>query len=75
MALRDVARNSAAIARKQDNSQFYLATSKLHRIEAKGQVPSLHYLYSLASIYGLDLGQVLSWYLGAKVRARLTRSR
>ena len=56
---------SAAIARKRNNSRFHLSVTNLHWIETKGQVPSLHHLYSLASIYRLDLGQVFSWYLGA----------
>jgi hypothetical protein len=65
LTLRDVARQSAAIAREQGSSRFQLSATNLHGVENKRQVPTLHHLYRLARIHGLDLGQVFSWYLEA----------
>ena len=65
LTLRDVATESAAIARERGVSRFQVSPTNLHWIETKGQVPSLHHLYSLARIYGLGLEKVLCWYLEA----------
>ena len=73
LTLRDVARNSAAIAREEGNSRFRLSATNLHWIETKGQAPSLHHLYSLARIYRSDFSHVLKWYLGANPGASDSR--
>lgn len=63
LTLRDVAKDSAAVARERGSRRFQLSPTNLHWIETKGQVPSLHHLYSLARVHRLDFGKVLSWYL------------
>jgi len=67
LTLRDVARGSVAIARGRGNNRFQLFPTTLHSIETNGQTPTLHHLYSLARVHGLDFGKVLSWYLGTSL--------
>jgi len=62
LKFRDVEIASQTIARRHSNDEFAIALSRLADIENKGTVPSLYRLYSLCSIYRLDLDDVLDWY-------------
>src|ERR1700712_4105284 len=59
---RDVEEASNKIARRRKNDEFVIALSRLSDIENKGTVPSIFRLYSLCTIYRLDIPEVLEWY-------------
>ena len=59
---RDVEEASIQIANRHKNDEFIMALSRLSDIENKGTVPSLYRLYSLCTIYRLDIHEVLEWY-------------
>lgn len=59
---RDVEEFSQRIADRRKNSEFVIAISRLSDIENRGVVPSVYKLYSLCTIYRLDMAEVLRWY-------------
>jgi transcriptional regulator with XRE-family HTH domain len=59
---REVEEASIQIANRHKNDEFIIALSRLSDIENKGTVPSLYRLYSLCTIYRLDINDVLEWY-------------
>lgn len=59
---RDVEDASLRIAERHKNDEFIIALSRLSDIENKGTVPSIYRLYSLCTIYRLDIHEVLEWY-------------
>lgn len=59
---RDVEEYSQQISDRRKNSEFVIAISRLSDIENRGVVPSIFKLYSLCTIYRLDIQEVLSWY-------------
>src|SRR3989440_8344358 len=59
---RDVEEASNQIAARHNNDEFTIALSRLSDIENKGTVPTIYRLYSLCTIYRLDLLEVLEWY-------------
>ena len=59
---RDVEQASLRIAERHKNDEFAIALSCLADIENKGTVPSIYRLYSLCTIYRLDVVEVLQWY-------------
>jgi len=62
LVLRDVERASVNVARELRNPAFILPASRLHDIEVKGVVPSIHRLYTLTRVYEGELREFLSWY-------------
>jgi transcriptional regulator with XRE-family HTH domain len=61
-SLREVHAASVAPARKHRHPAFVIPPSRLHSIESKNKIPSVHRLYSLARIYGRTLNELLSLY-------------
>ena len=59
---RDVEDASNQIAARHNNDEFVIALSRLSDIENKGTVPTIYRLYSLCTIYRLDVNEVLDWY-------------
>ncbi len=59
---RDVEEFSQQIADRRKNSEFIIAISRLSDIENRGVVPSIYKLYSLSTIYRLEIAEVLRWY-------------
>ncbi len=59
---RDVEEASIKIANRKKNDEFVIALSRLSDIENRGTVPSIFRLYSLCTIYRLDIYEVLEWY-------------
>jgi transcriptional regulator with XRE-family HTH domain len=59
---RDVEEASLRIAERHNNDEFIIALSRLADIENKGTVPSIYRLYSLCTIYRLDIHEVMEWY-------------
>lgn len=59
---REVEEASDQIATRHQNDEFSIALSRLSDIENKGMVPTIYRLYSLCTIYRLDLLEVLEWY-------------
>jgi len=62
LTYRDVAEASLQIANRHNNDEFQIALSRLSDIENKGTVPSIYRLYSLCTIYRMELPEVLEWY-------------
>jgi transcriptional regulator with XRE-family HTH domain len=62
LTYRDVEKASQQIAKRRANVEFSIALSRLADIENKGTVPTIYKIYSLCSIYRLDLHQTLGWY-------------
>ncbi len=59
---RDVEEFSARIADRHRNSEFTIAISRLSDMENRGVVPNIYKLYSLCTIYRLEITGVLLWY-------------
>lgn len=59
---RDVEEFSQQIADRQRNSEFLVPISRLSDIENRGVIPGIYKLYSLCTIYRLDMAEVLRWY-------------
>ncbi len=62
LKFRDVEVASILIANRHRNDEFILQLSRLSDIENKGTIPSIFRLYSICTIYRLDLSEVLAWY-------------
>ena len=62
LRFRDVEEASIQIANRHNNDEFTMQLSRLSDIENKGTVPSIFRLYSLCTIYRIDLTEALGWY-------------
>ncbi|HJU12656.1 MAG TPA: helix-turn-helix transcriptional regulator [Candidatus Binataceae bacterium] len=62
MSLREVHQASLRLAKRLRNGEFSLAPSRLHEIEARNVIPSIHRLYTLSAVYGYDVAEFLGWY-------------
>jgi transcriptional regulator with XRE-family HTH domain len=62
LTYRDVEKASFEIAVKRGRPDFILHISRLADIENRNVVPSLHKLYSLATILHLDPFEISNWY-------------
>jgi transcriptional regulator with XRE-family HTH domain len=62
LSFRGVHAASLALAKKHRQPAFVIPASRLHDIENKNKIPSIHRLYALALIYGRTLSEVLSLY-------------
>jgi transcriptional regulator with XRE-family HTH domain len=71
IGMREVQDASEVIAAEEGNENFYVSAARLTQIENEESIPSFFKLFSLCSIYGLDLNDVLSKY---GVNANRTRS-
>jgi hypothetical protein len=70
IGLREVQEASAVIASEEGNENFYISAARLTQIENEASLPSVFKLFSLCSIYGLDLHDVLCKYGVDANRAR-----
>src|SRR5271167_1901478 len=62
LTYREVERASYDIALRRGRPEFIVRLSRLADIENRNVVPSLHKLYTLASIYHLDALSISGWY-------------
>jgi len=62
LTYREVERASYDIALRRGRPEFIVRLSRLADIENRNVVPSLHKLYTLASIYHLDAVSISGWY-------------
>lgn len=62
LSLRDIHHESVKLAKRLRNDEFLLPPSRLHEIETRNVIPSIHRLYTLARIYGHDVTEFLRWY-------------
>jgi transcriptional regulator with XRE-family HTH domain len=62
LTVRDVETASCRIAARKGNEDFALSISRVSEIEAKGNLPSIHRLYSLSVIYRHDLRELMAIY-------------
>ena len=61
-SMRKVHAASVALAKEHRQPGFVIPPSRLHEIERKNKVPSIHRLYALALIYRRTLNELLSLY-------------
>jgi transcriptional regulator with XRE-family HTH domain len=61
-SMREVHAASLALAKKHRQPAFVISPSRLHGIESKNKIPSIHRLYTLAFIYGRTVNELLSLY-------------
>ena len=61
LTYREVEKASYELALKRGRPDFILHLSRLADIENRGVVPSLHKLYSMATIYHVDPIKMASW--------------
>ena len=73
--MREVQDASLVIASEEGNENFYVSPARLTQIENEESVPSFYKLFSLCSIYGLDLNDVLRRYGVNANRTRAYRTR
>ena len=62
LTLRDVNRASLKIARKLRDDRFILTLPRLHEIETKGRVPSIHRMYTFSQVYRCSLAELMRLY-------------
>ncbi len=62
LTLRDVHSLSERIAEELGNPEYRIFSSRLHEFETRDVRPSIHRLYSLATIYRCRLREILSLY-------------
>jgi transcriptional regulator with XRE-family HTH domain len=62
VGLREVQEASSVIASEEANENFYVSAARLTQIENESSMPSVFKLFTLCSVYGLDLHDVLSKY-------------
>ena len=75
LGMREVQDASEVVASEEGNENFYVSAARLTQIENEESVPSFFKLFSLCSIYGLDLNDILSKY-GVNInRTRSYRTR
>jgi transcriptional regulator with XRE-family HTH domain len=75
IGMRDVQEASLVIASEESSDNFYVSAARLTQIENEESIPSFHKLFSLCSIYGLDLNDILSRYGVNANRTRAYRTR
>jgi transcriptional regulator with XRE-family HTH domain len=75
IGLREVQEASSEIAEEEGNENFHISAARLTQIENAESIPSVYKLFSLCSIYGLDLNDVLSKYGINANRTRAYRTR
>ena len=61
-SMREVHTATVALAKKSRQPAFVIPPSRLHNIESKNKIPSIHRLYALALSYGRTLNELLSLY-------------
>jgi len=71
VGLREVQEASSVIASEEGNDNFYVSAARLTQIENEQSIPSVYKLFTLCSIYGLDLHEILCKY---GIDANRTRS-
>jgi len=62
LTLRDVHQASVVVSKRLRNPEFLLPASRLHEFETRDVVPSIHRLYTLATVYGYEITEFLDWY-------------
>jgi transcriptional regulator with XRE-family HTH domain len=75
IGMREVQDASLVIASEEGNENFYVSPARLTQIENEESVPSFYKLFSLCSVYGLDLNDVLGRYGVNANRTRAYRTR
>jgi transcriptional regulator with XRE-family HTH domain len=75
IGMREVQDASMVIATEEGNENFYVSPARLTQIENEESIPSFHKLFSLCSVYGLDLNDVLGRYGVNANRTRAYRTR
>jgi len=61
-SMREVHAASVALAKTRRNPAFVIAPSRLHDMERKNNIPSIHRQFALALIYRRTVNELLSLY-------------
>ena len=75
IGMREVQDASMVIATEEGNENFYVSPARLTQIENEESIPSFYKLFSLCSVYGLDLNDVLGRYGVNANRTKAYRTR
>jgi transcriptional regulator with XRE-family HTH domain len=71
LTTRKVAELSRAVALEQSNEEFSISHARLVQIENEESIPSIYKLFTLSSIYGVSIQDLLSIYLDLEAAKRL----
>jgi transcriptional regulator with XRE-family HTH domain len=71
LSTRKVAECSREVARRQGSAEFAISHARMVQIENGGSAPSIYKLFSLSAIYGVAVGELLSFYVREDEPARL----
>ena len=73
LTMRQVVTATKRLALQLDNEEFAISLGHISEIERRDIAPNIYRLYSLATIYQLDLLQLLAWF-GVPVVDSVTQS-
>jgi hypothetical protein len=59
------------VAARQGNSEYAISHARLVQIEKQASIPSVYKLFTLSSIYGLPMDELIATYLNPDAAARL----
>jgi transcriptional regulator with XRE-family HTH domain len=71
LTTRKVAEFSREVAAKQGNSEYAISHARLVQIEKQASIPSVYKLFTLGSIYGVPMDELITTYLNPDAAARL----
>jgi transcriptional regulator with XRE-family HTH domain len=71
LTTRKVAEFSREVAAKQGSNEYAISHARLVQIEKQASIPSIYKLFTLSSIYGVPLDELIATYLNADDAARL----
>jgi transcriptional regulator with XRE-family HTH domain len=71
LTTRKVAEFSREVAAKQGNNEYAISHARLVQIEKQASIPSVYKLFTLSSIYGVPIDELIATYLNPAAAARL----
>src|SRR5260370_30458010 len=71
LTTRRVAEFSREVAAKQGSGEYAISHARLVQIEKQASIPSVHKLFTLSSIYGVPVNELMATYLDPAASARL----
>lgn len=72
LSIRDVSHATRSIAANYDNDLFFLSSTRISELERDLTIPTVHKLFSLATVYSLSGHDLFQWYgIPAEMRNRI----
>jgi transcriptional regulator with XRE-family HTH domain len=71
LTTRKVAEFSREVAAKQGSNEYAISHARLVQIEKQASIPSVYKLFTLSSIYGVPIDEVIATYVNPDAAARL----